>query len=190
MVNWSQAVDDALLGARGMDAPDGDYAGCTAEQALLKRLALAGAARRAGFVASTVKKLPEADPAPPETQPTCSMRAVDMLFRFSQAGFLGEPLVCEWFLIIARKGKRVPHSALPQLFALSEQIGHLAPFFVHVLGARGRWLLAPTKSFLTLQRALEHPIPLDQLQIPEIPNALKQQYPELRQRLVEGLANE
>jgi hypothetical protein len=66
MNTWAELTDQAMLGTQGTPAPTEEWAAYTAEQVLLKQLALVGAARRAGLVAQAVRSMPVIDTAPLE----------------------------------------------------------------------------------------------------------------------------
>jgi hypothetical protein len=140
-----------MLGTQGSAAPTGDFAPFTPEQALMKQLALGGQTRRAGFVAKSVKTMPVIDPAPPETQPACSQKAMDWLFLVANNGSTRE-LAFDWFILIQGRGKRVPLKSLATVLDFSNRHPTWVPYIAPVIGARGRWLVEKTNVYPNLQQ--------------------------------------
>lgn len=140
MTAWSELITQLMLGTQGSPAPSGDFAGATPEQALLKQLALSGQKRRAGFVASNVKTLPQADPAPPETMPVCSHQAIWWLHTVLDKPQTRE-LAYDWFIHIKKRGKRVPLGTVAYLLDFAKRDPKWASYVLPVIGARGKWLI-------------------------------------------------
>jgi hypothetical protein len=187
-VNWIALIDDLIMGTQGSPAPSDEFAGLTPEAALLKRLALAGTARRAGFVAAAVKKIPDSDPAPPEMLRPCSRIAVEWLKHAVHMEKSCRTFAPIWFMTIAAKRKRVPHNTLPYILGLAARHDDLAPYIVPVLGERGRWIVERSESYASLKQAELWEREQTPLAVPEIPK-----YPhwiEFHEQMMEGLAHE
>ncbi|MBC7811053.1 MAG: hypothetical protein H7175_07905 [Burkholderiales bacterium] len=190
MYNWHELMDDLIMGTQGSAAPHDEFPGLTAEAALLKQMALAGAARRAGFVAASVKKMPnvEIEPAPPETLRACSRYAISWLKRANAFDKTHRVFTPIWFLTIAAKHRRVLHPALPYVMGLTMGHSELAPYIVPVLGARGRWLVERSEGHAVLKQAelwTGDQAPLMRPEIPKYPNWI-----EFHEQMMEGLADE
>lgn len=193
-MNWLALMDDLIMGTQGSPAPTDEFAGLTPEAALLKRLALATAARRAGYVAAAVKKMPDADiqPAPPETLRACSRFAVGWLRRGNLIDRSHKVFTPIWLLTIAAKHKRVPHPALPYVMGLTARNPELAPYIVPVIGERGRWLLeradSHSSSYAPLKQTELWEAKQATLATPEVPK--HQNWIEFYEHMMEGLAHE
>jgi hypothetical protein len=189
MKPWSELLTQMMLGTQNANMPAGEFAGLAPEQALLKQLGLAGAYRRAGYVARAAKSLPEANPAPPERLPACSLNAVDWLRRVEGYSYT-QALALDWFLFMHGRGKRVPHSALPYLLELSNRHATWGPYIVPVLGERGRWMVERSDAYPHLR--------LPELWMEgELPPLNKAEFDpnnkmliDLRNQMMEGLAHE
>lgn len=184
MKPWSELLDSFMLGTRDSAAAD-----LPPERELLQQLALVGAYRRAGYAASTVRTLPEIDPAPPEMLPACSLNAAEWLTRVSGHAYSRE-LSLDWFLFMHQHGRRMPHTVLPYVLKLATQHPSWAPYIAPVLGARGRWMVERSDTYPMLQApdlwdGSERP-PLNAAEIDPKNTALL----ELRQQMMEGLAYE
>lgn len=189
MTQWQPLVNTLLLGTQ--NAPDAveAAAGESPEQALLRQVALASVYRHAGYVPRTVKP-PQINAAPPETQPACSAEALRWMHRLNEH-YTSRQLMPDWFLLIANRGKRLPHSELPYLLNMAAQTPNWMAYLWPILGERGRWMITHTwgeKQTRTrgLWEAAAAEIDLKPAEIEEKRTELL----ELRKEMMEGLANE
>lgn len=189
MKHWQELLDTFMLGTRDIVATAQTDDSISSEQMLLKQLALTGTFRRAGYTAKSSKTPLKLDPAPPETLPACSIKAIDWLQRVAGSAYTRE-LALDWFLFMRKHGKRVPHTALPYVLTLAAQHKTWAPYIVPVLGERGRWMVSRSTSYAALQQpelwqASEHAA----LKAAEIDPENKM-LTELHTQMMEGLAHE
>lgn len=189
MKAWAELVDEGILGTQGASAPAGEWSSHTPEQALLKQLALVGAARRGGFVAQAVRNLPKVNPAPPETLAACSAFALDWLKKVERINYARE-LIRDWCITMAGRQKRVPHTALPYVLNLAEKHPQWMPYLLPLIGERGRWLIENTESYTALRQSeLWSTGEMPELKAAEIADDNKLLL-ELRTQMMEGLAHE
>ncbi len=152
MTNWAELIDQVMLGTRGAPMPSGEWEGNTPEQALLKQFALVGTARRAGLVTQAVRTMPTIDPAPPENRPACSSLALEWLKKLERTSYTHE-LIRDWCLFIARRQKRVPHTALPYVLNIATTQSQWTPYFMLLVGERGRWLIDRNEAYAALRQS-------------------------------------
>lgn len=153
MTDWNALMDAAIIGTRGskLETPSG----MTPEAALLRRLALASAQRRAGYVAGTAKPRAAIEPPPPEVLPVCSEQELTWLTIINTAHL--SPLIPEWCLLIVQRGKRVPHRMLPYVLKIAANHRETAPYIAQVIGERGKWMVDRSDGHNTLKAALALP---------------------------------
>lgn len=151
MSTWSELTDQAMLGAQDNQTTSEEWAGHTPEQALLKQIALVGAARRAGFMPQAVRSMPTIDPAPPERLLPCSTLALDWLKKVERTPYARE-LIRDWCLVICERRKRVPHTALPYVLNLANTQPQWVPYLLPLVGERGLWLIDRTDSYGALRQ--------------------------------------
>lgn len=189
MTTWAELIDQVMLGTRGAAMPSGEWEGNTPEQALLKQFALAGAARRAGLVTQAVRTMPTIDPAPPENRPACSAIALEWLKKVERINYARE-LIRDWCLFIARRQKRVPHTALPYVLNIATTQAQWAPYLMPLVGERGRWLIDRNEAYAALRQlelwSGELASELKPAEIAEDNKILL----ELRSQMMEGLVHE
>jgi hypothetical protein len=189
MKRWEELLDQVLLGTQGAPPPSGEFAGQPSEAALLKALALAGAARRAGYIAQTSSTSPEIDPAPPETQPACSQLALDWFQQVAEHAYT-RVLVRDWALLLIRRGKRLPHPALPRLLAFCTRNSDYVPYIVPLLGERGRWVIMRSDGFVKLRQTELWSEDTHKLLKPSEIESTNPMLFDLRKQLLEALAHE
>ncbi len=186
MTDWNALIDAVIIGtgASRLDTP----AGMTPESALLRRLALAGAQRRAGYIAQTAKPRQPAETPPPETLPACSENELSWL-TVVNTGHLSA-LIPDWCLIIAGKGKRVPHRSLPYVLNIARSYRDSAPYIAQVIGERGKWLVARSDGYEALKAALALPeLPTARPVLPPDMEVTVQRYlDEYREQMLQGLS--
>lgn len=189
MSTWAELMDQVMLGTHNAPPPEGEWAGHRAEQALLKQFALAGIARQAGFVAETVRTLPIIDPAPLETLAPCSAAAIDRLRKLERTSYARE-LIRDWALEIRKRGKRVPHTALPAVLNLALSREELPPYLLPLVGERGRWMIDRVDTYAALRQpefwSEETAAGLKPAEIA----AENKMLIELRNQMIEGLSHE
>jgi hypothetical protein len=192
MTDLNTLMDAIVIGAGAgkVDPP----AGMMPEAALLRRLALASVQRRAGYIPQTVKLRPPAEPPPPETLPPCSENAMTWLDRINTSFYA--QLIPEWCLIIAKRGKRLPHRYLARVLNMANRHPDFAPYFFLVLGERGKWMVSGSGGYKPLKAALEQAQlsnlpPLETPELPEQYQAATLKYlTDLRQQMLEDLRHE
>jgi hypothetical protein len=149
MKTWAELMDQAMLGIQV--TPSGEGGSYSSEQVLLKQIALAGAARRAGLVTQVVRSLPTIDPAPSEKLLPCSTFALDWLKKVDRTTYARE-LIRDWCLFIIKRRKRVPHTALPYVLNLAVTQQQWACYLMPLVGARGRWLIERNEAYTALRQ--------------------------------------
>ncbi|MBA3868505.1 MAG: hypothetical protein H0X30_05075 [Anaerolineae bacterium] len=189
MNTWAELTDQVMLGTQGTSTSSYEWAAFTPEQALLKQLALVGAARRAGLIAQAVRSMPFIDPAPSEMLLPCSMFALDWLKKIDRASYARE-LIRDWCLFILERQKRVPHIALPYVLNLAATQSQWAPYLLPLVGERGRWLIDRNEAYLALRQtelwSVETALELKPAEIADDNKILIT----LRSQMMEGLAHE
>lgn len=152
MKTWAELMDQAMLGTQGTPVTLEKEPSYSAEQVLLKQIALVGAARRAGLVTQAVRSLPVIDPAPQEKLFPCSNFALDWLKKVDRTSYARE-LIRDWCLFIIKRRKRVPHTALPYVLNLAATQQQWAPYLLPLVGERGRWLIEHNEAYAALRQA-------------------------------------
>ena len=189
MNTWAELIDQVMLGTQGAASPSSEWASHTPEQALLKQIALAGAARRGGYVSPAVRSLPELNPAPPEVLPACSIIAVDWLRKMERTTYARE-LIRDWGIFMIGRRKRVPHTALPAVLGIINKHEQWIPYLLPVIGERGRWLIENSEGYAELRKpelwSGEEKSALKAAEIAEDNKLLI----DLRKQMMEGLAHE
>lgn len=170
----------AMLGTQSTDQ------GTFAEQATLKQLAMASAARRAGFIAQKSTP-PTADPAPKETLKTCSLTEMQWLHKLEHSYF-GKELVRNWCIEMINRKKRVPHTALPRILALINNNKDWAAYLLPLIGERGCWLIERSDTY---EKFRQTPLWTGE-DAPELTPAEKpnEQVSKLLAEMMEGIAHE
>jgi hypothetical protein len=149
MTTWETLLTTALLGTErravqiSPDAPVPLHQLETndAEHLLLAAAGMMAVYRRAGYTAQTDSRaLPE--PATDETLAACSIRAANRLLRLLAQPHKYRLLSGEWLMVVAHKGKRIPHHCLPGVIQQATRDNALLPLVIPVLGERGKWLAA------------------------------------------------
>jgi hypothetical protein len=151
MDNWEDLLNTAIIGTQNNPPPQGSDANDSAEQSLLKQLALASIMRRAGSISAQGKPPTETDTPLPETLPKCSLVAMGWLRRTAEST-VTRVLAMEWFLLIASRQKRIPHTDLHYVLNLSNKTADYAPYIVPVMGERGKWLVSRSDTYPHLKQ--------------------------------------
>jgi hypothetical protein len=150
--NWYECLDQLVGGTQGTAiAPDG----LSAETALLHQLSLADVARRAGYVLEKVELPTMPPPAPDEILPACSQRAMECLTDLSRERGSIIVVMMEWFIIVASKGKRLPHSHLSYYLSFCKGDSHWIPYVAPVIGERGRWIVKNSTTYIAMKAYLK-----------------------------------
>ncbi len=164
---WEELVSSALMGSERRplkitaDAPElvRTLESDNAEHRLLMSAAVMSIYRRAGYRPTTLM-IPAVPPAPAETRPVCSERAVLHLRGLLERISAYNPLLIEWLGIIGSKGKRVHHPYLPALLdwaAMNRKNKVIVTHIAAVMGERGRWLAEQNSRWAFLLEALSMP---------------------------------
>jgi hypothetical protein len=149
MTTWETLLTAALLGTERRipqippDAPASlhQLEMRDAEHLLLSAAGVMAVYRRAGYMPHIdTRALPE--PAREEALAPCSTRAVSRLIRLLTHPQKYRLLIGEWLMVVARKGKRIPHYFLPDVMQQAKRDNALLPLIIPVLGERGKWLAA------------------------------------------------
>jgi hypothetical protein len=154
MTTWDNLLTAAMLGTERRKLEIGDdapalaqrLASADAEHTLLVEAAAMLAYRRAGYVPDVDESTLDS-PAPDETTPRCSSRALMYLRVMLDAPQEYHALLIEWLTAAARKGWRVPYPYLPSLLDMGKRNAPMATAVAGVTGERGRWLAAQFPSW-------------------------------------------
>jgi hypothetical protein len=154
--------DTPALAARALAAGTGDL-----PARVLAAAAAAGVHRRAGVMLPV--GMPDAPIDPDtsvETLPACSARTILNLYWLFTQQVKHKPLILEALILIARKGKRIPHPYLPTLLdlaAVNRKDERWLAVVARVMGERGKWLATAHKAWNFLDEPMlwDRPIPDD-----------------------------